>query len=298
MNKSKILQGLGITGAGIGIGYVIFQAYKHYKVDQAKAMAEAEVFIKEQEKKMEESDPLGEEEDEIVKVNDSTKSEEKWIDYLKAEDMVRPVEPKLIPVDNRVYNLTKGVDTLRHDADSLEAFEQYRHMILSDFELDPDQHGILNRLFNYTISIVNRRDMILGERICEDRTRFFGKDSKFIHDITMAEVLIFYANKLSEDIGMDLLEAMKLILDAIELDVDTKKEYYEATAMDLSRHCFWNTDNRYGLFGILEKEYDELYDFPEVAVKSDANISYDMEYSVFMDHYADELIEEQLNGQC
>lgn len=327
MDKGKILKGLGIAGAGIGVGYVIFQAYKHYKVDQEKAIKEAEEYIKDQEQKMKESDPLGEDEEDdekksnkaklkekwfeygkdyveeqeqknnkIVKITDPTSAEEDWLNYIKTEDLAKPIV-KFPILGNKTYNLTRGDEKLRYDADSIEAFDQYRSMILSDYEVDTNQHAVLDKLFNYTVSMTNRRDMILGERICEDRTRFFGKESKYIHNVTMAEIVVFYANKLSEDIGMDLTEAMKLILDAIELDLSTEEEHYEVTAMDLSRHCFWNSDDRYGLFGILEKEYDELYEFPEVAVTRDTNISYDMEYSVFMDHYADELIEEQLNGQ-
>lgn len=297
MDTRKILKGLGLVGLGAGVSYGIYQAYKHYKADEAKAIKQAEEFIAEQEAKMTESDPVGEHEEEIVKSNNGSESEQAWIEYMEEGKVEKQVEQTVPVLSNKVYNLTRGVDTLRYDANSEEAYEQYAAMIMSDYEIDPDVHETLKKLFNYTIGTYNRRDAIVRENIIEDRTRFFGKDSKFILDMTMAELLIFYADKLSDDIGMDIVEAMHIILDAIELTPDRPNDVFEATVSDLTAHSYWNSDNRFGVFGIQEEEYNELYEFPEVAVHSDKDISYDMEYSVFMEHYADELIEEQLNGQ-
>lgn len=297
MNTSKILKGLGLVGLGAGVGYGLYQAYKHYKADEAKAIKNAEEYIAEQEEKMKDSDPIGDHKDDVVKSNNGEAAEKAWIDYMREGEIEKAAEQVMPAISNKVYNITRGVDTLRYDANSEEAYEQYAAMIMSDYEIDPDIHETLTKLFEYTIGVYNRRDAIIRENIIEDRTRFFGKDSKFILDMTMAELIIFYADKLSDDIGMDIVEAMRIILDAIELTPDRPKDVYEATVSDLTMHSYWNSDNRYGLFGIEEEEYTELYDFPEVAVHSDKDISYDMEYSVFMEHYADELIEEQLNGQ-
>lgn len=300
------MKNLGIAGIGVGVGYIGYKAYKQFKKDQEEAMKEAKDYIEKQEKEMQESDPADKDEEErseeeIVK---ATHEEEAWKAYIAEEEAHQPaakkVEEKRQPVlSTKVYNITRGVDTLRYDANSEEAFEQYKAMMLSDYELDPDVHEVVGRMFAYTIGCVNRRDMIIRERILEDRTRFFGKDSRFITDITIAEVFIFYADKLNDDIGMDIIEAMRILLDATDITIDSDNEQIEAAASDLSSHCFWNYDGtRYGLFGLLEEEYDRLYEFPEVAVTKDQDISYDMEYSVFIEYYGDELIEEQLNGQC
>lgn len=297
MEARKILKGLGLVGLGAGVGYGLYQAYKHYKADEAKAIKHAEEYIADQEQKMKEADPVGDHKEDIVKSNNGTESEQAWIEYMEEGKIEKQVAQARPIMSNKVYNLTRGVDTLRYDANSEEAYDQYAAMITSDYEIDPDVHETLKKLFDYTIGVWNRRDAIVRENILEDRTRFFGKDSKFILDMTMAEMVIFYADKLSDDIGMDIVDAMRIILDAIELTPDRPKDVYEATVSDLTAHSYWNSDMRYGLFGIQEEEYNELYEFPEVAVHSDKDISYDMEYSVFMDHYADELIEEQLNGQ-
>lgn len=297
MDARKILKGLGLVGLGAGVGYGLYQAYKHYKADEAKAIKHAEECIAEQEQKMKDADPVGNYKEDIVKSNNGSESEQAWLEYMEEGKIEKQVEQARPIMSNKVYNLTRGVDTLRYDANSEEAYDQYAAMIMSDYEIDPDVHETLKKLFNYTISVYNRRDSIVRENIIEDRTRFFGKDSRFIMDMTMAELVIFYADKLSDDIGMDIVDAMRIILDAIELTPDRPNDVYEATVSDLTTHNYWNSDMRYGLFGIQEEEYNELYEFPEVAVHSDKDISYDMEYSVFMDHYADELIEEQLNGQ-
>mgnify|MGYP001298691797 CR=1 FL=1 len=284
MNTRKILKGLGLVGLGAGVGYGLYQAYKHYKADEAKAIKHAEEYIADQEQKMKEADPVGDHKEDIVKSNNGTESEQAWIEYMEEGKIEKQVAQARPVMSNKVYNLTSGVDTLRYDANSEEAYDQYAAMIMSDYEIDPDIHETLKKLFNYTIGGYNRRDGII-------------KDSRFIMDFTMAEMVIFYADKLSDDIGMDIVDAMRIILDAIELTPDRPKDVYEATVSDLTTHNYWNSDMRYGLFGIQEEEYNELYEFPEVAVHSDKDISYDMEYSVFMEHYADELIEEQLNGQ-
>lgn len=297
MDTRKILKGLGLVGLGAGVGYGLYQAYKHYKADEAKAIKHAEECIAEQEQKMKDADPVGNYKEDIVKSNNGSESEQAWLEYMEEGKIEKQVAQARPIMSNKAYNLTRGVDTLRYDANSEEAYDQYAAMIMSDYEIDPDVHETLKKLFNYTISVYNRRDSIVRENIIEDRTRFFGKDSRFIMDMTMAEMVIFYADKLSDDIGMDIVDAMRIILDAIELTPDRPKDVYEATVSDLTTHNYWNSDMRYGLFGIQEEEYNELYEFPEVAVHSDKDISYDMEYSVFMDHYADELIEEQLNGQ-
>lgn len=292
MNKNKVLKSLGIVGAGVGLGYVLFQAYKHYKADEAAAIKKAEEIVKEAEENIKNSAPSSDEE--VVKTTNSEEQEKAWQEYLDNDELHYNIEQQTetkAPVSNRVYHLTRKEEELRHDANSQEALDQYKDMIISDFEMDPDQHEILRTLFGTLIGSTNRRDSILLERIKEDRTRFFGKDSQFINDATAAELFIFYANRLSDDTGIDILEAMHIILEATELEVDTDPAVYDSTVSDLTQHNFWNSNDGYGLFGLIEDQYNELYEFPEVAVHKDADISYDMEYSIFMEYHADEIIE-------
>lgn len=118
MEARKILKGLGLVGLGVGVGYGLYQAYKHYKADEAKAIKHAEEYIAEQEQKMKDADPVGSHKEDIVKSNNGSESEQAWIEYMEEGKIEKQVAQARPIMSNKVYNLTRGVDTLRYDANS------------------------------------------------------------------------------------------------------------------------------------------------------------------------------------
>lgn len=291
MNKSKLIKGAIGIGLIAGAGAAIYKAYKTYKKEQK----EQEEFLKERIKEKErEANQKIEDINDDIGVDKKAEEEQAFMDYINDEpDRPHPNEIKKKPtlvIDDRPYNITRSREKMNYDPNSDRAWTQYKMMMVSDYDECPDMHDTLLALFEFDIYVLNSRDITIRDKILEDRIRFFGKDSKYTDSVSTAELLIFYASQINDDFGMEITDAMDMIMCNLDLlRDDIGQEDYSELTSDLCGHSFWNDDGQFGMFGLGTKDYDSLYDFPEVIVNEDKDISYEMEYNVFVKVYGDEI---------
>lgn len=317
MKIFKTIATLGIIG---GIAYILHRSYQTYKseteggisgedirlqrdIEEAKkTVAEHEArktanLIDEEIDEMEECDSeiLDEIEAkrEMAVLHPQTPIEEGSTadDYFDEEEAVDELDDSL---DTHGIFIERKEEKLRHDPDSKAAIDQYKLMIMSDFESDPDIYDTLVKTWDESFMPINERDETILLHIWEERCRFFGENSIYTDGATMAELFIFYANKLSYDYGVDPIYALRSIFFGLCINDSTGKTEITNVMSQLTHHDFVNKDNMYGLFGLPMDIYESrIRKYPQVILSTDNNedIGFDMEYNVFCDLYGDHFVD-------
>lgn len=215
-------------------------------------------------------------------------------DYFDEEEAIDELDDSL---DTDGIFKERKEEKLRHDPNSQAAIDQYKLMIMSDFESDPDTYDTLIKTWDESFMPINERDETVQLHIWEERCRFFGEDSIYTNGATMAELLIFYANKLSYDYDVDPLYALKSIFYTLNINDTTGETEISAVMSQLTWHNFVNKDSMYGMFGLPMGIYERrIKSYPQVIFKNNNDVGFDMEYNVFCDLYGDEFAENWLDA--
>ena len=309
MNKNlKIF--LQLAGL-FGVGYVVYKAYITHKKEVEEGITSEEIQdIKTQKETKEEVERF--EKVSAYHISEEYEEEEpdKFIvttggidldiepDYEEpddiSEDYFEEEDANDVAEDTSYFGGEE--EELRHDPNSKEAIDQYRMMMLSDYEIKPDIYDTLQMVWDYSYSPINQRDETIFLHITEERERFFGPNSVYSNGATMAELLIFFANKLSFDYSVPIVSSMRLILDSLELDDSVGATKLASTLSAVEKHNFVSSQNRFGIFGLTLDDYrHKLCKYPQVVIKHNADVGFDMEYNVFCDLYGDEF-EEGVNA--
>lgn len=168
--------------------------------------------------------------------------------------------------------------------------EVYYDMMLSDF-YGTKELAILEALWNIPFTVVNDSDVLLYENCQERRLEFFGpEDVKHLEDVRVAEIFIFYANRLSWDFYLPLSDSLRIIVNAVEIDSKTPFNVLEERVADLLDHKFYNSEDGFGLFGIQPEglqTYIDDYGYDPFDITSE--IGFNREYDVFTTVYGDDL---------
>ena len=315
MKLFKAIATLGVIG---GIAYVIHRSYKTYKaeteggisgedirlqrdIEEAKkTVAEHEAKIKasmmdDDEEEIEKNYDYEEEViDEIAIIRPQVPLEEPEMDieegstaddYFDEEEVIDELDDSL-NTDGIV--IKRKDEKLRHDPNSQAAIDQYKLMIMSDFESDPDLYDTLLKTWDEIFAPVNERDETIMLHIWDERCRFFGEDSIYSEGATMAELFIFYANKLSYDYDVDPIYALRSIFFNLGINDTSGETEISIIMRTVAHHDFVNDQNLYGIFGIPLNAYEkEIKKYPQVIIKSNDDVGFDMEYNVFCNLYGD-----------
>lgn len=309
MNIFKAIATLGIVG---GIAYIIHRSYKTYKSETEGGVSGEDVRLQrdiEDAKKTVADhearraanmmdDELDECDDEIFEETGETVIIRPQIileqgsttdDYFDEEEAVDELDDS---INTNGIIMERKDEKLRHDPDSKAAVDQYRLMIMSDYESDPDLYDTLVKTWSESFSPVNERDETILLHIWEERCRFFGENSIYTDGATMAELFIFYANKLSYDYDVDPIYALRSIFLGLGIDDCTGETELGVIMRTVTHHDFVNKDNMYGMFSIPMDIYEsKIKSYPQVVFTSNKDIGFDMEYNVFCDLYGDYFVD-------
>lgn len=321
MNIFKTITILGIVG---GVAYVIYRSYHTYKAETEGGISGEDIRlqrdIEEAKKTVAEHEAnvaASREDDETEIEEESIHIADEVLDEIEARREMLVIRPQ-IPLEategpseegstaDDYFDEEEAIDELddclntdgiiiertdeklRHDPNSKAAIDQYKLMIMSEFEHDPDIYDTLVNTWDVLYKPINERDETVELHIWEERCRFFGEDSIFVNDATMAEVFIFYANKLAYDYGVDPLYALRSIFFAIGIDDTTGPTEIDDIMRQLMHHDYVSRKNRYGIFGLPMHKYESrIKTYPQVRINGNEDIGFDMEYNVFCDLYGD-----------
>jgi len=94
----------------------------------------------------------------------------------------------------------KELDYLRFNKDSNEALMQYKAMKMADIRMGSTTFDILWRLFNIPYTHIDSpEDDTVRLNCIDDRKDFFGEDSDWNEEVTIADIVLYFAELMSAD---------------------------------------------------------------------------------------------------
>lgn len=174
----------------------------------------------------------------------------------------------------RARHLKKG-----QDPSSLVALNTFISMHLADLDENTIAYRGLEKLFGIEFEPSTRGDIVLHNALKTERADFFGlgSRSKWIDNITWADVVVFYAEKLEYHLGYTNDYWIGYIIDCMDIDSKEGKEL-EYTLNAMADHDYINDDTEtFGIFGIDADSMGRLED--QVIHAVDKAYTFDMELS-------------------
>lgn len=311
----KSIKGFILAAGIVGAAYVIYKSYITYKKELDEGLTSDEIeerqfhnktkkdvedFNKKMEAHISPSDEFEDDEGVIIPTVVETSHTAQIISNNGIDIDIEPEPNAPDDIDEDYFDedeiegflYTGGEVKLKHDPNSKAAMDQYRMMILSDYEVKPNLYDTLQIIWDFGFTPHNERDDTVYMHIEEERERFFGPDSIYTNEANMAELFIFFANKLAFDYDVSVLDCMKLILDSVDLDDSCGVTKFSETLLNVEKHNYVSRWGRYGIFGLTMDDYREkLCKYPQVIVTRNEEIGFDMEYNVFCNEYGAEFVE-------
>lgn len=210
-------------------------------------------------------DDLDEEEDEFIV---PTYSVEPLYDFLYFEE----------GIDN------PGEDTeLRFDKNSIDAKHQFIRMELADFNGDfsCDAYRITLQLFEFPFQPTNSGDELLRTQIIDYKVQFFGFDSKWVNEVSYADVILYYARRAEYDVGETVDYWINYFLEFNDFQWDGTSSEYDILLRRLNSHTYFNEDRQtFGLFGLSREGMDSAINIAHMNI--DRSVTYEIEFQEFL----------------
>ena len=176
--------------------------------------------------------------------------------------------------------IRKEDEELRHDPNSREARDQFIKMKIAEWPPDEGAHNILVYLFTFPFAPTTEDDKLLRKVLMYNREEFFGPDSKWNSRITWADVILHYAENLEFNLGHTITYWTEFILDNMGIHELMSSETVDEMLAHLSNHTFWNSDDRFGLFGLDDDQLDDAYLIADDQV--DPSLTFDIQFNEYL----------------
>jgi hypothetical protein len=152
-------------------------------------------------------------------------------------------------------NTEEELEYLRHDANSPEAWTQYRAMRLAEINEGPVMASLL-RMFEIPFQPGSTADETVGSHIYEARCEFFGEGSIYtkgpgIENGSFAELVLHYADLMSVDFGEPIDFYADELVGQLEIHPDMPQEELQRISWELMTHQL-HTRFGFGLFALRE----------------------------------------------
>ena len=248
MDWKKILLGIGITGGVVGVGYLTYKLYKKYK----------------EEKEFYDAQPTAEElweeiqAQEVVENHERKVSKDIWDDFVSDhidEEEEYDDEDWQYHIDTLELDEEVDLEVLRFPVDSEEAFKQYKMMSLSDLSVggNGELYSVLWDLFDhdYIRNDLATDDINIESNMWARRCKFFGEGTKHtMGNISWAEVIIFFAEKIQFELSEDYIDVLHRLVDNLAM-YGYSQDYMAQSVDALNNNEFVNPQTgSFGLFGL------------------------------------------------
>lgn len=159
---------------------------------------------------------------------------------------------------------------LKYDKDSFEAWTQYVDVNLVGLPKGSETRIVMERLYDQDVILTDDDDTI-ESIILDMRIDFFGEDSKWIDsDLTLGEIIKFFASKLDYDLGPDYGGVANWLFElttrlGLDSDNTDEEDFMEEFADEIVNHNFSRYDagrdeQLHGIFGLTESEMTPVGD--------------------------------------
>ena len=159
---------------------------------------------------------------------------------------------------------------LKYDKDSFEAWTQYVDVNLVGLPKDSETRIVMERLYDQEVILTDGDDTI-ESIILDMRIDFFGEDSRWIDsDLTLGEIIKFFAGKLDYDLGPDYGGVANWLFElttrlGLDSDNTNEEDFMEEFTDEIVNHNFSRYDagrdeQLHGIFGLTESEMTPVGD--------------------------------------
>jgi hypothetical protein len=187
------------------------------------------------------------------------------------------------PYDNNNEEDNSDVedDKMIHDPNSIEARNQYKRMELAEWSRNDESYGILDQLFDFPFIPKNDGDNDLKTKIVDYRSKFFGFSSKWVKEVTFAEVVLYYAKLANYNCDESVRYWVNYFLQFNELHYNTPSMRMDTTLDSLNNHNYFNEDTgTFGLFGLTHEQMNQAVNIANKNV--DKYLTYEIEFNEFL----------------
>lgn len=192
------------------------------------------------------------------------------------------------PLQDFMY-FEEGIDDpkedteLRFDRNSVDAKHQYIRMELADMEEDfaCDAYRIMLQLFEFPFQPTNSGDEVLRSQIVDHKVEFFGFGSKWVNEVSFAEVILHYARRAEFDIGETVDYWINYFMEFNDFMWDSTSEDFDRILMSLNTHTYFNEERHtFGLFGLTREYMDSAIKISQM--NADRSVTYEIEFQEFL----------------
>ena len=292
MNTKKIM---GVVTISLIIGGTIY-CIKKYKDSQNLEgvidLEEAKAIVKMQEMKKSEDEVLastkevaktfGMDKDEIEELIDDARDEVNWnasfdsgepYDFYDGVDWSRPLSEYITEEDK----------VLRFEPNSIQARDHFIKMELAELLPGMREYQVMKRLFDFQFEPLNDGDSILHSQLMDYRIQFFGNNSRWNEDVSMADIITHYARLTDFNVGGGVGHWIIEFVGNTEFNELHPASSFEYLIVKLNRHKLGSMNIASDNINIFGLSFDDLLDAEEMAEQTvDGEVTYEIEFNTFL----------------
>ena len=209
-----------------------------------------------------------------------------YVDTYETEDE-EIVETKfeVIKVDDIVDEddfMDEEESELRYEPNSREALNQFIMMYISDIR-DPNVCRIMDELFKIGIELDNRTETVWASLV-DTRADFFGAGTKWVTDLSIADLFIHYATMVNRDLDDDFEDTILTFMEHTGIYDATQVVKYDVKRLNVEAfiaHEFWN-EGLFGMFGLDEYDVNVMID-DSIRTKGNRVITFQQQYNKYLE---------------
>ena len=293
MDKKKVMGLFTFSVLVGGTAYCIYKYMEKQKLDEGGegeiTLAEARELLKQREREVEQStakvaEAFGMSQDEIGDMIDEARDEASFnssfktsqgYDFYDGLDYQIPLAQTLTEEDNK----------LRFEPNTIQARDQFIKMELSELVPSQPEYQIMKRLYDFNFEPLNDGDDTLYTQLADYRSGFFGEESKWIHNVSMADVICHYARLTDFEVGGSVGHwIIEFVNNAQFNELDTSGRF-QKIIQELNQHSYTVDDGiHWGFFGL------NNYDMTQGQRIADETIDGEMTYEIEFNEHLKKLI--------
>lgn len=226
----------------------------------------------------------------IVRMSEEERAEDKRLMEEEERDMEQAIADQQAEddIDWERKNMEpkfledEGARILRHDPNSDEALTQFMKMELAEWAPHEDQYKTLLRMFEVPFDPVVEGDVHLKNKIMDERSDFFGDNSKWLDRVSYGDLILYYSRRLEFSYSQGIRFWVDKLLRINGLDPHvTESELYmqlkEYNERDYDADNIGNT--KVGLFQLDKRRARDAEYWAQNRV--DGEVTYDIEFEEF-----------------
>ena len=216
----------------------------------------------------------------VAFMRDDAEDNEGHVDEDEQQEFSRLAEEEFMFVGNDGINPKEELE-LRHDPNSVEAKHQFIRMELADWTPMDYGYRVMLKLFDFPFVPQNDGDEMLRTQLIDFRVQFFGFNSRWVKDISMADVIIHYARAAEFNCGESMRYWVEYFLDFNGFDDEMASHTIDKIINQHNAHAYFNEERAtFGLFGLTRESMNQAIAIANRNI--DRSVTYEIEFNEFL----------------